>query len=96
MPQQNIGVGIEGKTYVETISPIHFPQAVVVKRLVKSGLGSSNRTSSELKAVESDSECHFLMNSNNVVAALDLCSEAGVSGVIVTKSHAVMELLPHR
>jgi len=68
----------------------------VVKRFVKSGGGSSNRTSSELKAVEADSECHFLMNSNDVVAALDLCSEAGVSGVIVTKSHAVMELLPHR
>ena len=49
-----------------------------------------------MKAVEVDSECHFLMNSNYVVAALDLCSEAGVSGVIVTKSHAVMELLPHR
>ena len=68
----------------------------MVKRLVKSGLGSSNRTSSELKAVELDRECHFLMNSNDVVAALDLCSEGGVSGVIVTKSHAVMELLPHR
>ena len=68
----------------------------MVKRLVKSGVGSSKRTSSELKAVEADSECHFLMNSNDVVAALDLCSEAGVSGVIVTKSHAVMELLPHR
>jgi len=87
-----------GETYSLHLHPSHLlaPQAVVVKRLVKSGLGSSNRTSSELKAVEADSECHFLMNSNNVVAALDLCSEAGVSGVIVTKSHAVMELLPHR
>ena len=89
-------LALKQKKYVDMISPIHFAQAVVVKRLVKSGGGSSNRTSSELKAVEADSECHFLMNSNDVVAALDLCSEAGVSGVIVTKSHAVMELLPHR
>ena len=58
--------------------------------------GGLNNTRSKLKAVESDPECHFLMHSNNVVAALDLCSEAGVSGVIVTESHAVMELLPHR
>ena len=77
-----------------TYSTIH--QAVVVKREVEVGGGGSNRTRSKLKAVEVDPECHFLMHSNNVVAALDLCSEGEVSGVIVTKSHAVMELLPHR
>ena len=71
-----------------------FEQAVVVKRKVEAGGGGSNR--SMLKAVEVDPECHFLMHTNNVVAALDLCSEGEVSGVIVTKSHAVMELLPHR
>ena len=68
----------------------------MVKRKVEAWGGGLNRTRSKLKAVESDPECHFLMHSNNVVAALDLCSEAGVSGVIVTESHAVMELLPHR
>ena len=73
-----------------------FEQAVVVKRKVEAGGEGSNRTRSQLKAVEVDPECHFLMHTNKVVAALDLCSEDEVSGVIVTKSHAVMELLPHR
>ena len=72
-------------------------QAVVVKREVEAnGGGSKEVPRSNLKAVEVDPECHFLMHSNNVVAALDLCSEGEVSGVIVTKSHTVMELLPHR
>ena len=68
----------------------------MVKRKVEAGGESVNGTRSKLKAVEVDPECHFLMHSNNVVAALDLCSEGEVSGLIVTKSHAVMELLPHR
>ena len=86
-----------GRLWHSDILLVLHHQAVVVKRKVEAGGGGFKEVPrSKLKAVEEDPECHFLMHSNNVVAALDLCSEGEVSGVIVTKSHAVMELLPHR
>ena len=88
---------VPGRLWHSDILLVLHHQAVVVKRKVEAGGGGFKEVPrSKLKAVEEDPECHFLMHSNNVVAALDLCSEGEVSGVIVTKSHAVMELLPHR
>ena len=93
-PPPKPSAGSPGGNTLQEVKPF-FLQAVVVKRKVEA-VGGLNRTRSKLKAVEADPECHFLMHGNNVVAALDLCSDAGVSGLILTKSHAVMELLPHR
>merc|ERR1712013_299757 len=68
------------------------PQAVVIK---KSQELVGNITTEHMEVVDNVDDCHYIMEGNRTVAALNLCSEGEVSGIVVTKHH-IVEVLPLR